>query len=48
MQQTIKPRSARLLIIPTPEEEAQINAGIAAEARSRMNRVAAVAIPSGT
>ena len=31
MQQTIKTRSGRVLILPTPEEEAQINAGIAAD-----------------
>lgn len=31
MQQTIKTRSGRLLIKPTPEEEVQINAGIAAD-----------------
>jgi len=31
MQQTIKTRSGRVLILPTPEEEAAINAGIAAD-----------------
>jgi len=31
MQQTIKTRSGRTLILPTPEEEAAINAGIAAD-----------------
>lgn len=31
MQQTIKTRSGRTLIVPTPEEDAAINAGIAAD-----------------
>jgi uncharacterized protein (DUF4415 family) len=31
MQQTIKTRSGRALIVPTPEEDAAINAGIAAD-----------------
>lgn len=31
MQETIKTRSGRVIIMPTPEEEAQINAGIAAD-----------------
>jgi uncharacterized protein (DUF4415 family) len=31
MQETIKTRSGRVIILPTPEEEAQINAGIAAD-----------------
>lgn len=31
MQNTIKTRSGRVIIMPTPEEEAQINAGIAAD-----------------
>lgn len=31
MQQTIKTRSGRVLILPTPEEETAINAGIAAD-----------------
>jgi uncharacterized protein (DUF4415 family) len=31
MQQIIKTRSGRVLILPTPEEEARINAGIAAD-----------------
>jgi len=31
MQKTIKTRSGRVLILPNPEEEAQINAGIAAD-----------------
>ncbi|MDD5027907.1 MAG: hypothetical protein AUJ20_10445 [Comamonadaceae bacterium CG1_02_60_18] len=31
MQETIKTRSGRIIIMPTPEEEAQINAGIAAD-----------------
>jgi uncharacterized protein (DUF4415 family) len=31
MQKTIKTRSGRVLILPSPEEEAQINAGIAAD-----------------
>lgn len=31
MLQTIKTRSGRVLILPTAEEEAQINAGIAAD-----------------
>ena len=35
MPQTIKTRSGRVLILPTPEEEAQINAGIAADPDSR-------------
>lgn len=35
MPQTIKTRAGRVLILPTPEEEAQINAGIAADPDSR-------------
>lgn len=35
MPQTIKTRSGRVLIMPTQEEEAQINAGIAADPDSR-------------
>lgn len=31
MQETIKTRSGRVIILPTPEEEIQINAGIAAD-----------------
>ena len=31
MQKTIKTRSGQVIIMPTPEEEAQINAGIAAD-----------------
>lgn len=31
MRETIKTRSGRVLILPTPEEEAAINAGIAAD-----------------
>ncbi len=31
MQQTIKTRHGRTLIVPTPEEDAAINAGIAAD-----------------
>ena len=31
MQQTIKTRSGRALIVPTPEEDAATNAGIAAD-----------------
>lgn len=31
MQQTIKTRSGRVLLVPTPEEDAAINAGIAAD-----------------
>ena len=31
MQETIKTRSGRVIIMPTPEEEIQINAGIAAD-----------------
>ena len=31
MQKTIKTRSGRVLILPSPEEEAQINAGVAAD-----------------
>jgi uncharacterized protein (DUF4415 family) len=31
MQNTIKTRSGRTLILPTPKEEAEINAGIAAD-----------------
>jgi uncharacterized protein (DUF4415 family) len=31
MQETIKTRSGRVIIMPTAEEEAQINAGIAAD-----------------
>jgi len=31
MPQTIKTKSGRVFILPTPEEEAQINAGIAAD-----------------
>jgi len=31
MQKTIKTRSGRVLIVPSPEEDAQINAGIAAD-----------------
>ena len=31
MQQTIKTRSGRALIVPTPEEDAAIHAGIAAD-----------------
>lgn len=32
MQETIKTRSGRVIILPTAEEDAQINAGIAADA----------------
>jgi hypothetical protein len=31
MQETTKTRSGRVIIMPTAEEEAQINAGIAAD-----------------
>jgi uncharacterized protein (DUF4415 family) len=31
MSQTVKTRSGRLLVLPTPEEDAAINAGIAAD-----------------
>lgn len=35
MHKTIKTRSGRVLILPTPEEEAVINAGIAADPEAR-------------
>jgi uncharacterized protein (DUF4415 family) len=35
MHETIKTRSGRVLILPTPEEEALINAGIAADPDAR-------------
>lgn len=35
MQETIKTRSGRVLILPTPDEEAIINAGISADPDAR-------------